>query len=102
MAIGRTFKESYLKALAGMENNYTYLVPTEYDKNPTLDNAPLEAALKEPTWTRHFYLASGIIIDAGRDLKIKPSVLVKYVSGAPLQYDLNINFLLNDIHALSF
>jgi type IX secretion system PorP/SprF family membrane protein len=47
--------------------------------------------------TRHYYFSSGIVIAVGSDLNIKPSVLVKYVDGAPIQYDLNINFLLNNI-----
>ncbi len=47
--------------------------------------------------TRHYYLSTGAVFYAGRDLKIKPSVLLKYVNGAPIQYDLNMNFLLNDI-----
>ena len=64
-----------------------------YDPDRTL-GIEIKDAFRQ---TRHYYLASGIVLEAGRDLKIKPSVLIKYVQGAPVQYDLNLNFLLNDI-----
>jgi len=47
--------------------------------------------------TRHYYLTAGYVVEASRDVKIKPSVLLKYVQGAPVQFDANVNFLLNDI-----
>jgi type IX secretion system PorP/SprF family membrane protein len=47
--------------------------------------------------TRHYYLTAGGVVNLSRDIKFKPSALLKYVQGAPFQYDLNANFLLNDI-----
>jgi type IX secretion system PorP/SprF family membrane protein len=47
--------------------------------------------------SRHFYVNGGIIFAENRDFVIRPSFLVKYAKNAPLQYDLNLNFLLSNI-----
>lgn len=44
----------------------------------------------------NWYLISGYVFDLNSNLKFKPAVLFKAVSGAPLQADLSANFLLND------
>ncbi|MBK9448751.1 MAG: type IX secretion system membrane protein PorP/SprF [Bacteroidetes bacterium] len=44
------------------------------------------AALK-----RHFFLMAGYVIPIDPDFKIKPSVLLKQVYGAPLELDINMN-----------
>jgi len=45
----------------------------------------------------HFFLNSGIVLDMSEDVKIKPSIMLKVVSGAPLQADLNCNIWLKDV-----
>jgi type IX secretion system PorP/SprF family membrane protein len=47
--------------------------------------------------SRHYYLNGGIILVGSRDFIVRPSFLVKYAQNAPLQYDLNLNILLNNI-----
>ncbi len=47
--------------------------------------------------TRHYYLTSGYVFSLGEQVKLKPSILLKYVKNAPLQLDLNANLLLNNI-----
>ncbi len=42
----------------------------------------------------HVFFNAGYVLDAGANLKIKPNVLVKYHPSAPVQLDLNVNFLL--------
>lgn len=42
------------------------------------------------------YLIAGYVFDLNHNLKFKPAVLFKAVSGAPLQADLSANFLFND------
>lgn len=42
---------------------------------------------------RHYYAVSGYVFDIGCNFKFKPSVLLKYVAGAPLEADLNAHFL---------
>src|SRR5690606_10697674 len=44
----------------------------------------------------HYFLQGGFITPLGDFLKFKPNVLVKYVSGSPVQIDLNANFLVNE------
>lgn len=44
----------------------------------------------------HFYLMGGYVFDVSENLLFKPAVLVKAVSGAPLQVDLTANFLMYD------
>ena len=44
----------------------------------------------------HYNLMSGYVFELGQDIKFKPSTLIKWVSGAPLQVDISTNFLLYD------
>ena len=44
----------------------------------------------------HYMLQGGYLADLSENVKFKPNVLVKYVNGAPLQMDVNANFLLKD------
>lgn len=46
---------------------------------------------------RHYFMTTGMIVETGGELKLRPSVMVKYVDNAPLQYDINLNFILSDI-----
>ncbi len=63
---------------------------------------PNEAASLDPSTPTHkmdrrFYFTTGGVIETETDIKIKPSILVKAEGHTPIQYDLNINFLINDI-----
>lgn len=44
----------------------------------------------------HLFLTAGIVFDLGDDFKLKPSVLVKQVKGAPIEGDLNAMFWIKD------
>jgi type IX secretion system PorP/SprF family membrane protein len=44
-------------------------------------------------YRRHFYANAGYVFEVNENLHIKPSCLVKYVEGAPVQADLNLNVL---------
>ncbi|MEL1239664.1 PorP/SprF family type IX secretion system membrane protein [Flavobacterium flavipallidum] len=44
----------------------------------------------------HYYLMGGYVFEVSPSVKLKPSVLTKMVSGAPLQVDLSANVLLQD------
>ncbi len=46
---------------------------------------------------RHYYMHAGTLVDLNKELKLKPSIMLKYVEGAPVQFDLNTMLLLNDI-----
>lgn len=44
----------------------------------------------------NLYLIAGYVFDLSYNVKFKPSLLTKYVQGAPLQVDLSTNFMFND------
>jgi type IX secretion system PorP/SprF family membrane protein len=44
----------------------------------------------------HFFYTMGMVMDLSDQVKLKPSMLVKKVNGAPVQFDLNANVWLMD------
>ncbi|MGV6829898.1 MAG: PorP/SprF family type IX secretion system membrane protein [Flavobacteriales bacterium] len=44
----------------------------------------------------HYFLIAGYVFDINDNLKFKPAVLAKAVSGSPLQADFSANFLINE------
>jgi type IX secretion system PorP/SprF family membrane protein len=56
------------------------------------DNPNADAQL-----VRHYLLTFGKVFDLSPSVKVKPNVLFKFVKGAPVQFDLNANFLLKEI-----
>jgi len=54
------------------------------------------AALVTDSEVRHYFLMGGYVLDIDRQLKFKPSMMLRLVQGAPLSLDLNANFLLRD------
>ncbi len=44
----------------------------------------------------HYYLTAGYVFDVKRDIKFKPSILTRFVSGATARIDLSANFLFYD------
>lgn len=44
----------------------------------------------------HYFYMMGYVFDLGQNLKFKPATLVKFVSGAPLQWDMSANFLFHE------
>lgn len=68
-----------------------FSVPNFLDVKHFDDNA--SAALQDRL---HYYLIGGYVFDVSPTVKLKPSVLTKMVSGAPLQVDLSANVLLQD------
>ncbi|UYQ94639.1 type IX secretion system membrane protein PorP/SprF [Chitinophaga horti] len=45
----------------------------------------------------HLFFMTGYVFDLGEDYKLKPSLLVKAVSGAPIEADINANLWIKDI-----
>lgn len=58
------------------------------------DNVLLQGSVLEKYFTRHVYGNAGIVFEPSPSLAIKPSVLVKYEAAAPVEVDINCNFLL--------
>lgn len=48
----------------------------------------------------HYFLTGGYIFNLSQAIKLKPSMLIKAVRGAPIEYDFNLNGWLNDVIGL--
>lgn len=48
----------------------------------------------------HYFITSGYSFDLNEEVAFKPSVLIKAVSGAPIEFDVNANFWLKNIVGL--
>lgn len=48
----------------------------------------------------HLFLMAGYVYNINNDFKLKPSALLKVVSGAPMQLDANVNLWMYDVIAL--
>lgn len=44
----------------------------------------------------HYYLTVGRVFDINDNIKCKPQTMIKLVQNAPIQYDFNLNFLINN------
>jgi type IX secretion system PorP/SprF family membrane protein len=44
----------------------------------------------------HYYFQTGSLFEFSYDFKFKPSILVKYVNGSPIQFDINTSILLTE------
>jgi type IX secretion system PorP/SprF family membrane protein len=64
------------------------LIQTTFDKNNPDSDSKL---------VRHYFASAGYVFDLGPGLKLKPNVLLKAVSGAPVELDLNMNSLFRDV-----
>jgi type IX secretion system PorP/SprF family membrane protein len=51
---------------------------------------------------RHIFAHAGRVFSMGKALKIKPAFLVKYQTKAPIQYEPNVTFFINDIIGIGF
>lgn len=72
----------------------TYYIGLSAPKLLTNDiDAASATALVTSTEARHYFLMGGYVFDLDRDLKFKPSLMVRVVEGAPLSVDVNANFL---------
>ena len=65
-----------------------FLTTEHYD----FDNQFGEAAIER----MHFFFIAGLVLDVSDDIKFKPAVLAKAVSGAPLSVDVSANFMFVD------
>ena len=59
-------------------------------------NAQQQADVASKVSNLHFFATMGGVFKISDDLKLKPSVLMKTVSGAPIEFDFNSNLWLQD------
>ena len=50
----------------------------------------------------HLFFTTGYVFDINEDVKVKPSTMIKAVSGAPIEADFNTNVWLKDVIGLGF
>jgi len=46
---------------------------------------------------RNYFFSGGHVFDLNPSLKLKPNFLVKYVAGAPVNVDVNVSLLINEV-----
>jgi type IX secretion system PorP/SprF family membrane protein len=54
----------------------------------------------QKTNKQHIFLNGGFVFEINNEVKLKPSTMVKMVSGAPIEFDLNTNVWLKDMIGL--
>jgi type IX secretion system PorP/SprF family membrane protein len=65
-----------------------------YDPN---DKGAIRPEIPVHQMVRRYYATIGGVIETESEIKFKPSMLLRYENGSKLQYDLNMNVLINDI-----
>ena len=68
------------------------MLTTKHFDASSLQNTSVETVAAERL---HYFLIAGYVFDLNSNLKFKPAILAKAVSGAPLQADFSANFLIN-------
>ncbi|HLP13709.1 MAG TPA: type IX secretion system membrane protein PorP/SprF [Flavobacteriales bacterium] len=76
------------KFYAGLSTTHLTQSKFDFENYPTGTNLFLK---------RHFMVATGYAAEISPKVVFKPSILVKYVSGAPVNIDLNASFLFNKV-----
>jgi type IX secretion system PorP/SprF family membrane protein len=61
--------------------------------DPSKPDAPVSNSSNIKNW--HYFFMTGYVFDINRDLKFKPSLMVKAVQNSPVELDADINFLIN-------
>lgn len=55
-----------------------------------------EVSVSTANRRQNFYLTVGKVYDLNNNIKFKPAIVTKIVSGAPIQFDATANFLINE------
>ena len=69
-----------------------FLNTKHFDENSLQDNNIDGVAIER----LHYFLILGHVFDMGRIIKFKPAMLLKTVSGAPVQLDVSANFMFSE------
>jgi type IX secretion system PorP/SprF family membrane protein len=65
-----------------------------YDPDRSLSITPGDLS---PRQVRHYFLTTGLVIPAGTDVVLRPSIMVKYTQNAPAEADINLNALFMNV-----
>ena len=66
-----------------------HIVQNKLDDIETFDS--------EAKQSRHYFFTTGYVFDLSRSVKFKPNLLLKVVEGAPVEADINLNFLFQEL-----
>ncbi|WP_442796152.1 PorP/SprF family type IX secretion system membrane protein [Pelobium manganitolerans] len=61
------------------------------------DIGSLAKSANKSAYRPHYILQAGYLVQVNDGLKFKPNFLIKYVNGSPTQFDINANFLINEV-----
>lgn len=61
------------------------------------DFGDIDAVVNRPDLERHYFGMFGFVFDLGPKMKVRPSTLIKMVDGAPVNVDLNVSFLFDEV-----
>jgi type IX secretion system PorP/SprF family membrane protein len=72
-------------------------IPTVVNQNSkkSIQNAGIDYEIPN-SQIRHLYMTAGMLFDLSPMVKLKPSLLIKSVLGAPMAMDINANVILDD------
>ncbi len=70
-------------------------VPNIINYDPATTLSISNMANNIPRYVRHYYATAGYVFEVTENLQLKPSFLIKYVEGAPMQADLNFQAMFN-------
>jgi type IX secretion system PorP/SprF family membrane protein len=90
-----SFKPNFGAGLYYVSNRFYAGASSPYILRSKTKNASLPSDIQTDQ-IQHFYLTSGAIFDISPLIKLKPSILAKVVSGAPVEFDFNANVLFDE------
>jgi len=65
--------------------------------SPTFQSFDMGNKVNKIVYKSHYYLQAGYLMDAGDNVKIKPNILVRKVSGSGLGIDFNTSLLIKEL-----
>jgi type IX secretion system PorP/SprF family membrane protein len=68
----------------------------------TITNLGTASVQNSNNFQNHYYLAAGILMDAGEDMKFKPATLISYSKGLPAAVDVSGTIYLREILGIGF
>jgi len=71
---------------------YAGLAVPNFLETEHLDNTSVSYASEK----RHYFFTTGFVFDINDDVKLKPSMMIKVVDGAPVSMDISVNTLINN------
>ena len=73
-------------------------IPRMVDDGYMFDNSgAFSQSIKFDIQKFHYYLTTGYVFEINEDLRIKPQAMIKMVENAPMQYEVNVNFLIKSM-----